>query len=259
MLLDFTYAKRFYLEKRISVCTPDGSAGAEYQGRPQSSLARARSCQRSIDRHRICARAEPRTEHWFIYGSLGLVLFRRRFPKADGGRRAYRGDFPPSGGGSVHDPPRAGILTLPRSEIISKPEGLHAPHLPQLAPCVSSVYGNGVSSLNLPRFVFRLSLLAVLLAVLCQAIPTAPVSLWRDRGSAFSATTLEVAILVEQDVTEKSLTPSEPLIPTSRSAWRGSASAVTVPARLTYHRHTPPPTDALWLFTAPTRAPPRLT
>ena len=112
---------------------------------------------------------------------------------------------------------------------------------------------------SLRKFVFRLGLISVLVAVLCQATPSTPFSEIRNRGSAFDATTVEVAILAQRDGVEQ-------LVPLLKPAPVPVLVAVPQPRAVDFvvdrpfdPRKTGPPLKSIWRLVPPTRDPPTLT
>lgn len=113
--------------------------------------------------------------------------------------------------------------------------------------------------LSVRRFVFRLGLLSVLVAVLCQATPSAPFAEIENRGSAFDATTVEVAILAQREGVELQVPVPKPapvldLVTVPRS--RATDFLVDQPFD---PRKTGPPLKSIWRLVPPMRGPPHFT
>ena len=121
----------------------------------------------------------------------------------------------------------------------------------------SRTYSKRVSLTNLHRLLFKLGLIAVLAAVLCQATPSAPVPVSRDRGSAFDATTFEVAVLTQRDgETREAAAEVEPAIPVVALIDMRSIPTTTVKGNDYPPRQTGPPVKSVWRPLPPTRGPP---
>ncbi|UVI38342.1 hypothetical protein [Qipengyuania spongiae] len=114
-------------------------------------------------------------------------------------------------------------------------------------------------TMMLRNWLLRTGLLAILLAVLCQAMPSAPIPIVRDRGSAFDATTVEVAVLAQRDEAERQVALPKPAPPLAAVE---PMRPVFVPAAATQHddppRQTGPPLRRVFLNLPPSRGPPFL-
>lgn len=112
---------------------------------------------------------------------------------------------------------------------------------------------------SLRSFVFKLGLLSVLLAVLFQATPSTPFSETRNRGSAFDATTVEVAILAQRDGVEQLVPILKPAPVPDLVAVPQSRAIDFVVDRPFDPRKTGPPLKSIWRLAPPMRGPPLLT
>ncbi|GGD57291.1 hypothetical protein GRI62_02230 [Erythrobacter arachoides] len=103
---------------------------------------------------------------------------------------------------------------------------------------------------------FRITLLAAIAAVLLQATPSQPFVGNDSHGSAFDATTFEVAVLTQQREVGKATINADPLVPPPAvGEWVPVASEGIARFELP-PRQTGPPPAALWSLTPPMRGPP---
>lgn len=101
-------------------------------------------------------------------------------------------------------------------------------------------------------------MLAILLAVLCQATPSAPIPIVRDRGSAFDATTVEVAVLAQRDEAERQVAIPRPAPPLAEVEPMRPLFATIVIRHDDPPRQTGPPHPRVFLILPPSRGPPSL-
>lgn len=110
----------------------------------------------------------------------------------------------------------------------------------------------------LRNWLFRTGLLAILLAVLCQATPSAPIPIVRDRGSAFDATTVEVAVLAQRDEAERQVAIPRPTPPLAAVEPMRPLPAIMVVRHDDPPRQTGPPRLRVFQIVPPPRGPPSL-
>ena len=113
--------------------------------------------------------------------------------------------------------------------------------------------------LGLHRFFFRLGLLSILVAVLFQAMPSSAIPTYRERGSAFDATTYEVAVLVQRDEASHQALTVDPVIPRPPVPGPEQAGFAEPKAYSGPPKQTGPPLLRGRHILPPTRAPPILT
>ena len=121
---------------------------------------------------------------------------------------------------------------------------------------------NYLPRVTLPKlrpYLFRLGLIALLAAILGQATPTAPFSVYSGRGSAFDATTLDVVVLTHQSAVARQTIIAEPHWPLEPLVL---SEVVTLPQVRPFGwppRQTGPPPLAPWRMAPPLRGPPSFT
>lgn len=116
-----------------------------------------------------------------------------------------------------------------------------------------------MSFLSLHSFKFRLGLIFILVAILLQAMPSSPFPSSRDRGSAFDATTVEVAVLVQRDDTDQQGVVTDPAPPLDLVVEQIAEYVLVTLSFEAPPRQTGPPLWARWRVLPPTRAPPIFT
>ena len=112
---------------------------------------------------------------------------------------------------------------------------------------------------KLRPYLFRLGLIALLAAILGQATPTAPFSVYPGRGSAFDAKTVDVVVLSHKSDTARQTLVAEPRWPLEPLVVSETVTPPQVRPSGWPPRQTGPPPLAPWRVVPPLRAPPAFT